>query len=340
MRKNLLGKTGLEVSVLGLGGHEYRWLYGGNIVDSRQIRFNPERAKTVALALEKGVNFFDTTFQEEVQSLGHVLTEIGGRDKIYINGMVINALDQIRPMHDNERKEFIRRELETRLELLGSDYFDIFMLCNIGKGYDRENALQVLHLLQRHRDAGKFRFIGVSCHSYDILSDFLKMDPQIDVVMFQYNYALAHESGSGLDSLLAEINKRNIGMVAMKPLCWTMYGIPFTAINGNWYDLQELVKQSFAWQVTKGQAHTNVVGVESVEDFESVVAGVAMVECNEQLLAPYLEHKDRMDLLVRNGLKHSREIQSRIVSRCREQMGRNLGDSLEAYIKEFAGRSL
>jgi predicted aldo/keto reductase-like oxidoreductase len=77
MRKNVLGKTGLEVSVLGLGGHEYRWLHGGNIADSRQIRFNPERAKLVALALEKGVNFFDTTFQEEVHSLGHVLKGIG-----------------------------------------------------------------------------------------------------------------------------------------------------------------------------------------------------------------------------------------------------------------------
>ncbi len=336
MRTNLLGKTGLEISVLGLGGHEYRWLYEGNIVDGHQIRFNPERAKLVARALEKGVNFFDTTFQEEVHSLGHVLRQIGGRDKIYINGMVVNVLDQIRPMQKNERKEFIRSELETRLELLDSDYFDIFMLCNIGKGYDRENALEVLDLFQRHRDAGKLRFIGASCHhSYDILTDFLKMAPQIDVMMFSYNYALTHESGSSLDSLLAEINKKNIGMVAMKPLCWTMYGIPFTAINGTWHDLHELVKQSFAWQVTKGQAHTNVVGVETVEDFEDIVAGIAM-QCDEQLLAPYLEHKDRLELLVRNGSKHSREIQSRIVNRCREQMGRDLGDSLEAYIKEFA----
>lgn len=335
MRKNMLGKTGLEVSVLGLGGHEYRWHYAGNIVNSRQIRFNPERTKIVARAVEKGVNFFDTTFQEEVQSIGHALREIGGRDKIHINGMVINVLDQIRPLNDAERKEFVRRELETRLQLLGSDYFDIFMLCNISKGYDAENALQVVDLFQQHRRDGKFRFIGVSCHSYAILTDFINMDPQIDVVMFQYNYSLAHESGSGLDILLQEIDKRNIGMIAMKPLCWTMYGIPFTAINVTWFDLQELVRQSFAWQVSCGRSHTNIVGVETVEEFESALAGVDM-ECDEQFLAPYLQNKDRLDLLVLNGAKHSQEIQSRIMSRCREQTGRDLGESLEAYIKEFA----
>ncbi len=34
MKRNVLGRTGLEVSALGLGGHEYRWLHAGNITES------------------------------------------------------------------------------------------------------------------------------------------------------------------------------------------------------------------------------------------------------------------------------------------------------------------
>jgi hypothetical protein len=77
VKTNILGKTGLRVSVLGLGGHECRWLHAGNIKDSRHVRFNPERLGVVKRALDAGGNLFDTTFQEEVESLGHILGKVG-----------------------------------------------------------------------------------------------------------------------------------------------------------------------------------------------------------------------------------------------------------------------
>ena len=334
VRRSVLGETGLEVSALGLGGHEYRWLHAGNIVDGRHVRFNPVRAEVVSRARELGINYFDTTLREEVQSLGHVLAEIGGRDDIVINGMIVDVLRRSQEMTPDESEEFIRDELETRLRLLGGP-FDIFMLGAIDYGYERQRAADAVEVYQRHREDGKFRYLGVSCHAYDVLTDLLRMDLPVDVVMFPYNYARSREPNNGLPGLLDAAAERNLGMVAMKPLCWTMYGIPFTAINAEWHHIQELIRHSFAWQSSRGAVHTSVVGVETVEELENDVAGVRG-ECNESLLAPYLESKDRLEVLVRNGLRHSKEVQARIVELCRAKLGRDLGEGLNAYRDAFS----
>jgi len=334
MRRNVLGRTGLQVSALGLGGHEYRWLHAGNIVDGRHVRFNPVRAEVVSRARELGINYFDTTFQEEVESLGHVLTQMGGRHDIVINGMIVDVLRRSQEMTPDETEKFIRDELETRLTLLGGP-FDVFMLGAIDYGYERQRAADVVEVYQRHREEGKFRHLGVSCHAHDVLTDFLRMDLPVDVVMFPYNYARSREPDNGLPELLDAAAGRNVGTVAMKPLCWTMYGIPFTAINAEWHDIQELIRNSFAWQSTRGAVHTSVVGVETVEELENDVAGI-QGECDESFLAPYLESKDRLEVLVRNGLRHSEEIQARIVELCRAKLGRDLGEDLRAYLGEFS----
>ncbi len=334
MRRNILGRTGLEVSVLGLGGHEYRWLHAGNIAHGRQLRFNPERAEVVATARERGINFFDTTFHEEVQSLGHVLAQIGGRDDIIINGMITTVLRAVKDMTPSQADAFIRDELHTRLDLLGS-HFDIFMLCAIEHGYDRHRAEQVVEIYQRHRDAGAFRFIGASCHSYTILADFLRMKLPVDVVMFPYNFATTHEQHMGLNDLLAVAAEENIGMIAIKPICWTMYRIPFTAVSGEWHDIQKLIRQSLAWHASVGATHTTMVGVETVADIENNAAGPEE-DCDERLLLPYLGAEHRLDLLARNGLRHSEEVQHHIVRLCRKRLGRDLGDDLNAYLGQVS----
>ncbi len=238
---NKLGKTDLLVSAIGLGGHEYRWLHAGNIANSRQLRYNPVRADVVAAARSGGINFYDTTYQEEVQSLGHILNQTGGRNELVINGMIIDLLKQINGLRQAERKALILSELDVRLDLLGSDHFDIFMLCNIEMAYDPHLAMEVMEVFLQEREKGKFRFIGVSGHNYDRFLDFLSLDPPVDVVMFPYNYYRANEPGSSLNRLLAEVRDRDLGFIAIKPLCWSVYGVPFTAINAEWYDIEDLV---------------------------------------------------------------------------------------------------
>jgi len=84
-----LGHTGISVSCLALGGHEY--LPDGGlkgIADDfdnavqpgyRRPDFGgPERQEIVARALRRGVNYFDVTIDPEVEALGRALREHAG----------------------------------------------------------------------------------------------------------------------------------------------------------------------------------------------------------------------------------------------------------------------
>lgn len=333
MRTTLLGKTGLRVSVIGIGGHEYRWLHAGNIKDSRHVWFNPERLRVVKRALDAGVNLFDTTFQEEVHSLGHTLSKLGWPKDVVVNGMVIGILSRTTGMSARERERFVREELDVRLKLLGRDYFDIFMLCAINRSYDRERVYEIFDIYSQERAKGKFRFLGVSCHTHEALLDLLGSHPPIDVVMFPYNYAIAQNTGGmfdGYPQMLELMVQQGLGMIAMKPLCWTLYGVPFTLFCSHEHDVQELVRNSFSWQCSEGATHATVVGVETLEEFESALAG-AQMKCNEQLLELHALNCHRAELLFANAPQHSSEIAGRAAEALKNHLGIDLGPDLRAY---------
>jgi aryl-alcohol dehydrogenase-like predicted oxidoreductase len=330
MQTRRLGKTELMVSVLGLGGHEYRWLHSGNIANGRHRTYNPERTRVVERARAAGVNYFDTTFVEEVDSLGHALRTTGGLDDAIINGMIIDVLRRAGDLDPQGRRRLVAEEIETRLALLGRDYFDVFMMCSLDNGYDRTLFEEMLELYEQHRAAGHFRFIGVSCHSLDVLREVLSSDPPIHVVQFAHNYAMANEGDPRRAAVLDLIASLDLGFVAIKPLCWTFYGIPFTTINAEWHDIQQLVTHSAAWQVAQPEPSTSVYGVETVPELGSILAG-ADYRCDESLLQPYLANQRRLDIMVRNGARHSAEIQRRIVGLLKERTGQDLGDDLASY---------
>jgi predicted aldo/keto reductase-like oxidoreductase len=339
VKTNILGKTGLRVSVLGLGGHECRWLHAGNIKDSRHVRFNPERLGVVKRALDAGVNLFDTTFQEEVESLGHILGKVGWPEDVVVNGMALGTLSRTVGMSAEQRKRYVQEELDIRLQLLGRDYFDIFMLCGINRRYDRDRAYEMVDIYKREQAKGKFRFLGVSCHTHEELTDFLRTNPPIDVVMFPYNYGTAHNTGgmfAGYPEMLELIAGQDLGMIAIKPLCWTLYGVPFSVFCSQEHDVQELVRHNFSWQCTKGAAHATFVGVESVEELGSALAGAEMT-CNEKLLELHASNYHQSSLVFANAPKHSREIGARIVAALKDHLGVDLGEDLSAY-KEYIGK--
>lgn len=70
MRHRVLGRSGVRVSELWLGGHEYkRWLPRESNMEVF-LKTQPQRKKLIERALDAGVNFFDTTHAEEAESLG------------------------------------------------------------------------------------------------------------------------------------------------------------------------------------------------------------------------------------------------------------------------------
>lgn len=181
MEYTTLGRTGLKVSVAGLG-------CGG---PSRLGLRNSSRSENKAIAIVRqaidvGINFLDTAQAYGTEPVvGKAIAGIP-RDRL-----VISTKKTLPPPdHSNPEKE-VKNGLEQSLKLLGSDYIDIYHLHGVEpKDYEFAKERLMPAMLQL-REGGKIRFIGVTegfvpDPSHQMLQQSLKEDLW-DVVMVGFN---------------------------------------------------------------------------------------------------------------------------------------------------------
>ena len=215
MRKIILGKTGQEVSTISLG----TWSYGGaNKQGKIPVGWDGQDDKDSINALKHcynvGINHWDTA---DVYGDGRSEKVIGAlwgsipRSQVFLATKV--GWDKGESSHWYEPKHMINN-LERSLKNLNTDYIDLVYLhhCNFGKqGEYFDNALEVIN---KFKDQGKTRFIGLSDWSSDnILRYIKKCDP--DVIQPYRNVMDDNYVQSGLSTY---INKHNIGVCFFSPI--------------------------------------------------------------------------------------------------------------------------
>jgi len=152
MEYTTLGKTGLKVSVVGLG------CGGPSRLGLRDNADSQERAiGIVRQAIDLGVNFIDTA--QSYGTEGIVGKAIAGipRDRLVISTKK-TLPDAGQPSPENE----IKKGLEQSLKHLGTDCIDVYHLHGVEpKDYDfaRDRLMPAMRHL---REQGKIRFIGVT----------------------------------------------------------------------------------------------------------------------------------------------------------------------------------
>ncbi|HTJ98366.1 MAG TPA: aldo/keto reductase [Bordetella sp.] len=135
------GSTGLRLSALALGGHEY-------LADGRSRGFNedmkqavspgyvgsgyggPKRKQVLAAAYDLGINVFDVTIDSEKEALGRNLRDMPPPYEIHVQtrpeGMCYSYDRNNRKLLDYA---LLRAEVQRGLKLLGRDCIDLF---NVG----------------------------------------------------------------------------------------------------------------------------------------------------------------------------------------------------------------
>ena len=119
MEKRILGRTGFEVSVIGLGGIPIQ-------------RVDEEAAyEIVKAAYENGINFIDTAraYMESEKLLGYALERVG-RDKF-----ILATKSMARTYSD------ILEEIQTSLNDLRTGYIDLFQLHNVRTKEDLDTVM-------------------------------------------------------------------------------------------------------------------------------------------------------------------------------------------------------
>lgn len=246
-----LGRTGEQVSLLGMGGFHLA-------LDSLT------QAQTDSLvhhAIGRGVNFFDTARGymdgKAEKRLGHALRG-GYREKAFL--MTKNC------GHDRTRASAMQ-SLEASLRALGTDHIDLWLFHEVIYDNDPEWILELggLAAALEAKQQGKVRFLGFSGHkSPAIHLDLIERVPSWDVVMMPLNI-FDHHFRSFERQVLPVCNARGMGTIGMKSLG----GFLSDMLYRTKIPYQDCLRYCFHLPVS-----TMVVGMENPEQLEKNLAVV------------------------------------------------------------------
>lgn len=204
MQYTTLGRTGLRVSVAGLG------CGGFSRLGQRQGKSEAESIDVVRAAIDAGVNFFDTAAQYGTETIVGKAIAPSERDR-----MVISTKSLVADGDTVRTPEQLVRSLHDSLRRLGMERVDVFHLHGVHPAH-ADHAIQVLApALLAERDAGRIGHLGITesapnDHLHQSLSAGLDSD-LFDVVMVAFH--MLHQNARELT--FPRTRERGVGTLLM-----------------------------------------------------------------------------------------------------------------------------
>jgi aryl-alcohol dehydrogenase-like predicted oxidoreductase len=201
-----LGRTGVEVSIVGLGGFHMG------------MQRDPEESvRIVRAAIDGGIDFLDNCWDyndgESERRMGRALRD-GYRRRAFLMTKV-----------DGRSREKAAAQLDESLRRLGTDVVDVVQIHEVIRESDPGRAFApggAVEALVAARDAGKVRFIGFTGHKSPRwhLAMLREADAHgfaFDTVQMPLNVLDAHHE-SFERRVLPELVRRGAGVIGMKPM--------------------------------------------------------------------------------------------------------------------------
>ncbi|AIQ14100.1 aldo/keto reductase [Paenibacillus durus] len=205
MKKRELGRSGLEVSALGLGCMGMSEFYGSLDED--------ESIRTIHRAIEMGLTFLDTADMYGVgrneELVGRAIK--GRRDDVILATKFgnVRAADGT-PLGINGRPEYVKQACDASLKRLGVDHIDLYYQHRVDPNTPIEETVGAMADLVQ---AGKVRFLGLSEASPRTIAKANDVHP---IAALQTEYSLWSREVE--DEILPLCRELGIGFVAYSPL--------------------------------------------------------------------------------------------------------------------------
>jgi len=209
--RKVLGNTGVEVSVIGLGCMGMSAFHGDNPSEEESL-------KTIDAAIESGVNLFNTA--DFYGRDGHNETLLGkaikkhGRDKFFIiskfGPTVFRVVDGQPDIQFDTSPAHTRKSLEASLKRLGTDYIDIYIPARVDPNTPIEDTVRELAKLKAE---GKVRYLGLSEVSAETIRRAHAVHPitLVESEMSMWSLQLR-------DEILPTMRELGIALLAYSPL--------------------------------------------------------------------------------------------------------------------------
>ncbi len=306
MEKRVLGRTGLEVSVL---------TFGCGAVGGLMPKGDPaDQRRAVELALEAGVNFFDTAplygNGTSETNLGHILEEL--KPDILLGTKV-----RLKPGDTADVPGAVARSVEESLQRLQQTHVDLLQLHNPIAMRPAEGDLSpdqvlqdVVPALERAKRDGKTRFIGMTAiGETEALTQVVEAEA-FDTGQIVYNMLnpsassaiTAEFPGQDYDGLLARAEAAGMGAIVIRSLAGGALsgsedrhplGMPVVAPIGSGDDYaadaararqfsalleaagcESLVELAIRYVASNAKVPTFQVGLATVEQFQKAAAAI------------------------------------------------------------------
>lgn len=176
MEKVTLGRTGLDVSVMGLGAG------GPSQIGKKTGKSERESADIVLKAFDAGVNFVDTAEGYGTEPIVGLALKDLPRDQVVIS---------TKKSSKGHPPEAVAKSCEESLERLGTDCIDVYSLHGVYPDDYARCRDELYPELVKLKEAGKIRWIGITemfnaDKKHDMLRDALE-DDLWDVAMVGFN---------------------------------------------------------------------------------------------------------------------------------------------------------
>ncbi|GHU91118.1 aldo/keto reductase [Spirochaetia bacterium] len=295
------GKTGYQVSAFGMGCMRLP-----RIVKGDHSEVDREKAyEMIRYAADHGVNYFDTAYgyhartSEEV--LGEALAEGGRREKVKIaTKQPFGTMTDLKTGGGKNVLDNARRNLENTLKKLRTDYIDVYLIHNIGKGtWEDTKKEKIIEEYEKFRSEGLIRGIGYSYHGqYETFKQVLDF---YDWTMCQIQQNLLDVEREATEQAIHDAGKKGTALVIMEPLRGGNLAIPPAPIQAI-YDEYKEKRTGVEW------AFRHVLNYPEVS---TILSGVTTME----------QLKDNIEIFSKpeNGPNCLKDEEKKIIARVREK---------------------
>ncbi|EPZ52911.1 aldo/keto reductase [Alicyclobacillus acidoterrestris] len=273
MKYTQLGNTGVDISVLGLGGHEY-------LPDGRSRGFNEDlrlattpgyifegfggekRLQVLQAAYDLGINFFDVTMDSEKEALGRNLKQLPPPYEIFVQtrpeGMVYTYDENNVKM---AQLETLRDEAARILKLLKRDAIDFFNIAPMKSAFDNDPEYldKIGYNLSVLKREGYIRFACADTFSGE--DTYVKMieSGHFDVVYINFNFG----DDKALHKVLPLVKEKRLGVIVREAY---MKGELFQMTQeAGIQDTSLVADAALKWCLSHDVVNTVMYGTESVD---------------------------------------------------------------------------
>ena len=258
MQKRTLGRTGLEVSPIAVGGAAFTYVHKSQGWDPMSEDGKKVVYATLNAALDRGINYLDTA---PAYGNGYSETLVGEVMKTRRKDCVLAS----KVWYELDKKGAID-SVHQSLKRLQTDYIDILQIH--GRMY---TAAEVEHILKggpleallELREQGKIGHIGITTEEPWTVIPFLAHK---DIEVYQIAYNLIYQGAAR--HFLIEAAKVNAGVVSMRTMTSGIFQREASFLAPEWQSARDLYEVALKFVLSDSRVTAGIVGVRWPEEVE------------------------------------------------------------------------